>query len=487
MHQIQKQIIEMELPDGADVLNWQEKIVAICNDSLASQMSRLFDEISPETQMSMDRIYLDLGIIDGDDFEEKLLKMVESQLSAFLKKEYSIQNKRKNPSQKTFLQKSFPQNGSADFSKFGSFLFFLENGTVGWWTSSGFLSEVENHWAEVLSPDLSERKQQIMLLKKVLIKPIPMTRIINQFSVDFLWKVINDLIENAGVKIEALQKAVAIFEESLGQVLKKSTVFDIKTEVLNQIIESVLLDKSLIVSDLYGIFSESILKKRLLSQTESTTFLEVLAQDFKENFAEKTEGLNTEKYKKAALGFEEKAGDYKVGKSEEIESRKTSQSKEIYIENAGLVILYPFLKEYLKACEVADDEKILKVNEAVHLLQYLVTSQLETSENELVLNKILCGLPLDFPVKKAFGITPEQQQHGENLLDAVIRYWTVMKNTSREGLQLSFLRRNGKLSRQPDGWLLQIEQAPYDMLLEELPWGYSVVSLPYMKEMIFVE
>jgi Contractile injection system tape measure protein len=152
-----------------------------------------------------------------------------------------------------------------------------------------------------------------------------------------------------------------------------------------------------------------------------------------------------------------------------------------------LVLLFPFLKEYLKSCNIADNEQIFDPEDAIHLLQYLVNFQTNTFENQLILNKILCGLPINFPIKKEFKIDDNQQEQAKTLLSAVIKYWSVMKNTSIEGLQISFLRRNGKLSKKTDGWLLQVEQAPYDMLLDELPWTYSVVSLPWMSEMLLVE
>jgi len=72
-------------------------------------------------------------------------------------------------------------------------------------------------------------------------------------------------------------------------------------------------------------------------------------------------------------------------------------------------------------------------------------------------------------------------------LIAVINHWEVLKNTSADGLREAFLQRRGKLSRVDGGWLMQVEQRAIDVLLNKLPWGISIIKLPWMNEMLFVE
>jgi hypothetical protein len=74
------------------------------------------------------------------------------------------------------------------------------------------------------------------------------------------------------------------------------------------------------------------------------------------------------------------------------------------------------------------------------------------------------------------------------MLEAVIFYWDILQDTSIEGLQNSFLQRKGKISVRDDGdWLLQVEQAGYDLLLGHLPWTYSIIKLPTMSKTLWVE
>jgi len=124
---------------------------------------------------------------------------------------------------------------------------------------------------------------------------------------------------------------------------------------------------------------------------------------------------------------------------------------------------------------------------AIHLLYYLATGQTQPPEYELVLPKLLCGWPLNDPV-----ISPRLPQaaldEAEQLLQTVINYWDVLKSTSPDGLREGFLQREGKLTRTGEqAWKLQVEQRAMDILLSRLPWGVSMVKLPWMDELLTVE
>jgi Contractile injection system tape measure protein len=73
------------------------------------------------------------------------------------------------------------------------------------------------------------------------------------------------------------------------------------------------------------------------------------------------------------------------------------------------------------------------------------------------------------------------------VLTSVIEYWNIVGNTSVDGIRESFLQRKGKLMYKESGWILQVEQQPYDMLLQHLPWNISMIQLPWMKQMLQTE
>lgn len=168
---------------------------------------------------------------------------------------------------------------------------------------------------------------------------------------------------------------------------------------------------------------------------------------------------------------------------------RKDDNEPVYTELAGLVILYPFLSDFFTALHLMEGKSFRDEgarHKAVHLLGYLATGAAEIQEHRLVFPKLLCGMSLANPVERMGVITEEEMEESEQLLDTVITYWKVLKSTSADGLRDSFLQRVGKLSRKDDGWQLDVEKRTLDILLGKLPWGFSIIKLPWMTEMIFV-
>jgi hypothetical protein len=160
----------------------------------------------------------------------------------------------------------------------------------------------------------------------------------------------------------------------------------------------------------------------------------------------------------------------------------------IYIENAGLVLLHPFLPQFFSALDIAAKDQLIKPERALCLLHFLATGQSVAPEYELVLPKILCNLPLLAPVDSSPELSDPEKEEATALLDAVIGHWEVLRNTSPDGLRGTFLLRPGKVSQRGDGdWLLQVEASSFDILLDQLPWGIAMIKLPWMETLLWVE
>lgn len=163
----------------------------------------------------------------------------------------------------------------------------------------------------------------------------------------------------------------------------------------------------------------------------------------------------------------------------------------IYLNQAGLVLLHPFLTYYFEAVGLISDNAFrheYAQQIAIALLHYLATGETIAPEYALVLPKLLCGWPLNDPVMGGLELPAAALTEAENLLETVIQYWDVLKNTSPDGLRQGFLQRQGKLTRvETGGWKLRVEQQSIDILLSRLPWGVSMVKLPWMAEVLVVE
>jgi hypothetical protein len=165
-------------------------------------------------------------------------------------------------------------------------------------------------------------------------------------------------------------------------------------------------------------------------------------------------------------------------------------SEGIYINNAGLVILWPYLSAFFHKLQLMNVNTFISEEvacHAVHLLQYLATgSDVAAQEHELILNKVLCGIDPDEPLSMDLVITEEERAECAQLLQAIANNWTALKSTSPEGIRDTFLVKEGLLNK-GNGWTLKIERTTVDMLIDKLPWGISIIKLPWCNDMLYVE
>jgi len=192
-----------------------------------------------------------------------------------------------------------------------------------------------------------------------------------------------------------------------------------------------------------------------------------------------TEGLDYEEEEEAVIP------DLKL-----MEDSEEITDEEIYIENAGLVIIAPFLSRLFKKLNIIDEGEFgseVQKEKGVHILQYLVNGKSHNPEYLLQLNKLLCGLKIDDVISIEYELRDLEKTECENLLESIIKNWNSLKNTSIESFRNSFLARKGVLRFSENGWTLNVERKSYDILLNSLPWSISIIKLKWMKKALFVE
>ena len=165
-------------------------------------------------------------------------------------------------------------------------------------------------------------------------------------------------------------------------------------------------------------------------------------------------------------------------------------NNEILVQNAGLVILGPFLPTFLKQFNWVSESGSIKRNEALKVVQaihFLASGKTLFFEANMVFEKFLCGLPLTTPIPRKSLLNNEVLDEAENLLSQVIKNWPALKNTGIDGLRQMFLSRNGKLIKTEQGFKLLIERKAQDILLDKLQWNISLLKLPWKEELLFVE
>jgi hypothetical protein len=167
-----------------------------------------------------------------------------------------------------------------------------------------------------------------------------------------------------------------------------------------------------------------------------------------------------------------------------------SDTDELYIDNAGVVILHPFLRYFFARLELLEDKQFKDMasrQRAVGLLQYAVSEDPSPPEYLLPLNKVLCGMELDDVFDFGPPVTEAEAEECTNLLTAVIANAPILKNMSINGLRGTFLLRRGVLSSRDGAWLLRVERETYDVVLDRFPWTMQWVKLPWMDTPLRVE
>lgn len=168
---------------------------------------------------------------------------------------------------------------------------------------------------------------------------------------------------------------------------------------------------------------------------------------------------------------------------------KYESPDELFISNAGIVILYPYISLYLErlglleGVKLKDKETQLK---AINTLQFLVTGEDNHNEFELMFIKIICGMPATEVYKQQQPLSDEDKVLANSLLLNVISQWSTIGDTSIEGLRVSFLQRNGKLNFTDEAIYLNVEPAPFDMLIDYLPWSISLINFSWLEKIIHV-
>jgi hypothetical protein len=163
---------------------------------------------------------------------------------------------------------------------------------------------------------------------------------------------------------------------------------------------------------------------------------------------------------------------------------------EIKVYNSGLIILWPFLTRFFEKLELVINGNFINDksrNRTIYLLQYLAYNRIDFTENELVLNKLLVGLPLTDHLIPISELTIAEKELAASLLNGVKSNWAKVKNSSIEAIQKTFIRREGLLTMQEEKATLKIDKKGVDVLMSGISWNIALVKLPWMQFPLFIE
>jgi hypothetical protein len=231
----------------------------------------------------------------------------------------------------------------------------------------------------------------------------------------------------------------------------------------------------LILKELFNGEINNYTQNPLITNSEFIAFWKMVLNDFSSIITDENSALET-------MDISENQ------KKSELETPHSKTENLIYIENAGLILFHPFLKSLFEQLDLTtNDIWTSKTNQhkAILLTQFLISGKTKIGENELVINKILCGFPIENVVNTQLEITPKEIEKCESLLQALIEHWKILGDTSIAGLRETFLQRKGKILLTENEKLeLWVKQESVDILLTQLPWGIEMIKTPWMEDFL---
>lgn len=160
------------------------------------------------------------------------------------------------------------------------------------------------------------------------------------------------------------------------------------------------------------------------------------------------------------------------------------------LDGAGLVMLSPFLETlFERLAWLTPERRFLGPEEqrrAVALLGFLVDGDANPPEWRLSLAKLLCGLELEALCSLDAPLNEAEQAEGEALLQATLAHGQGLLGDEIGPLREGILQRPALLSWRPGAWLLVVERREGDEALEELPWSWGWIRLPWMEAVLQV-
>ncbi|MCA3422631.1 MAG: hypothetical protein INF81_06760 [Roseomonas sp.] len=163
----------------------------------------------------------------------------------------------------------------------------------------------------------------------------------------------------------------------------------------------------------------------------------------------------------------------------------------ITIEDAGLILLWPFLSGFFKTLELLTPKRAWRDTAAPHraalLLDHVARGTLIAEEAHMPLIKLLVGLPIQAVLDPVAPLDAAERAACHSFLEAMLEHLAPLGRLTLEGLRGSWLLRPGLLERRDGLPLLRIERRGYDVLMDRLPWPRDWVRLPWMAEPLRVE
>jgi hypothetical protein len=550
-HIINRQVLELTIPERERAQHIQNLASEIVRKKLLRALDKLFTGVSGSDEiLRIDKLEIDLGIISENELENELVDRVVKEIETKINIQMITGSKTANynfvKGKNVGIKNEFTTT-SKSRSFLDQFIYFLQAGHLPWWHSSTGTELTGYIFKEALNIEKSVFNSEVIPLLR---KPKVRQRLIFQLNHSqlhtFLKKLNEKLLESYTVQFQYLY---SFFNSGIDKKTLKESFYEItllyfsmelelstdelKIGFIHQILSSVLskLPENEKERILLQILNSEQLKQQKSFQKETLLILTAVIQSVtsfpshseilveiirnlpvkndtgksglieqflvkvQENVSVKTD-VKTEE---SAISAIQDSREFENINKKENHTKPVlfstqhsfSDEEQTIVFNAGLVLVHPFLKYFFEGLNLLDKDLMFKSQseafKAVHLLQFIATGMELTEENDLPLNKILCGLDISEPVPKNVLLSEEEKEECIFLIKTLLERWEALKTTNPAALRETYLQRDGILKSSGQSWTLVVERNTFDIMLEKLPWSYSLVKLPWCEQILYVE
>lgn len=426
--------------------------------------------------IQLDQVHVEItekGLRLNDDLKYTIVETIEAETQKAIK---AIGDDKKHT--ETFKKGKFLHKNEHELE---TFIHFLKTGTNPWWSQESITKLLAPKRFEKLlaTRDFSRRILRVLGDKRV------RDRVISQLTREAIKELCvaitkeSDILEIPDVIVQKIKKRPVlqqqhIWKEILVAIASQKPI-DIET-LITTVKNTTRTNKSKSTNEVTITKKhQQKSQKEMQKETKGT----VDASDL-ELASKEQEQIEAKKFAKEAVKEILKEEHYQnVEDSVEI----TSQ----YTQNAGLVLIHPFLKHFFGHCDLLDENKQLKDPEkCAHLLHYIATGKTKQAESDMIFEKFLCNIPSNLPINRNITVTKKQKEQVHNLLNAVNENWGALKKSSHALLRNEYLQRLGKIEKNSSGITIVMEHKTQDILLRKLSWGMGLIRLPWKKDFIYV-
>ena len=441
---IKKVQIGVNTPSLAHGMQLKDGLGDFFKEEILPEMDSYFNSLQKNTSkiIRIENISLVISIKEKDSLKDLKILIIK-ELKRTINKENIL-----SPEWNDFKTTSPAQNEAE------AFLHFLKTGTLPWW-----FEQKPNIWKGFFEETIS-KSETLKALKNLLSKATIRKRLIYQFDNNQLFKIVNTILE----KTETGHLKYKVSQKFRNQFWEAVVLYSIRKSAKE--VEKIFRN----------IPSEEVSKLRQISKESFGSDISLSTKNLQKETVETEVSLKTEKKQK------------EIDTTTSIEETETNKDG-ILVQNAGLILLHPFLKMFFEKMDFLSEKTIKheKMDEAIHALHYLATGNEQAYEYELVFEKFLCNVPLHHPINRHILLTKEQKMACEILLEAVLGHWTALKSNSTAILQNEFLQREGKLTVSAEKQQLYIQRKTQDILLDKLPWNVHLIKIPWKEKILFVD